>query len=950
MAQLIFSGPLSLTTNNLVFDDCGCELTCTLTRDPGGPPSNPNISRIELITVGGNTSSIVSIDGVPYTTPTGPPMTIPISAFNPTIEIVFQINAPINIGQIDNLVLELDWFRGGNSGTFTYPITLENVNPVLYWTPPVGPIDFGVVPVGGTGQVTRNFSNPTVCDHELLINNLCPDVTLNQSSPWIIPAGSNSDVEFTWTPTTPGPLDCTVNFTGCELDTIFRFVGSSIIPSNCFNCIDVVFETENGYLTPAPGLCADFAADGRFDRAAIGEKKKIRFDFFYSTGLVNGLELWFNPEMFADVCDFASKYPGAIIDSPPAVAYYIQFFTGIGSAPMNLIGAGANANNNKNFAVTFIETGANNFSIEFEFFFTIDVDEWINGASVINQQRLLRNSVFATSDLTNSIPSIYNQLRKACFFFFLRDPSVLVPDPITGGTVPFTCFEEKSIKTTARFYNVGLQNGPTEFNNPGLQLTRSGSPVTNFSSFSNTEATFTVDAPMGPPGAALDNCIFWLFDENNFDQAVDFVDNYDTSRAEIVTGAGGLDNHLTGPSVAPTLVSGSTYEVKANVANSVQVGQSFYLAAICYSTAANVPNTFLFGPFEVTDQPGLEDACCDLDTDHEFSNYNQTFETDCFLPTVKERINSRFKIRGGDFADTCLVSFGLPAPKRADWVSFVTAIELLVCREVADYPNPGETTTFVFGKYRSERNIAFPSNWNDLNPPFRVQDGGITQFPEPEIQCDFNTRVRYEENITPSTVLVANNATPFTRSTVGPLAPTYIAANNISFDWANQDVFFEYRVEFDVSSLIGTPYTINHVKRAKITPFDFESERGFVGLDDIDFFLADPENPLKPGAQSFGPFCPGSAPGGVLFVRTKQTVLRDMNLIATIDPFPFGNPYLQEEESYPPPASIPLGQLTASELFDVDQVFGPDQFAWFTIDLTQLGPGKYQICSIGIDK
>ena len=521
---------------------------------------------------------------------------------------------------------------------------------------------------------------------------------------------------------------------------------------------------------------------------------------------------------------------------------------------------------------------------------------------------------------------------------------------LTGANVPFTCYEEKSIKTTARFYNSGLLGGPTEFSNPSIQLIRGGSPVTNFSSFSNTEVTFTVDAPSGPPGAALDNCVFWLFDANGFDNATDFVQNYDTSRAQILTGAGALDNHLTGPSVAPTLVSGSTYEVKANVANSVVPGQSFYLAAICYSTAANVPNTFLFGPFEVTDQPGLEDVCCDLETRHLFGNYNATAGADCYLPTVKERINSRFTIKGGDFKDVCLLNLGLPAPKVNDWVNFVTAIELLIYREVVDYPTAGQTTTFLFGKYRSERNVAFPSNWNNLNAPFTVQDGGAGQLPEPVISCDFNTRVRYETNLLPSTVLVANNATPYTRTSAGPLAPTYISANNVDFNWANQDVFFEYRVEFDVSLLVGSPYQITHVKRAKIRPFDFEVNRGFVGLDDIDFFFADPENPKKPGTQVFGPFCPGSAPFGLLFVRTRQTILQGMNLIATLDPFPFGAIYLKEEESYSSPAAIPIPLLTAAEIDGVDQFFGPDQYAWFKIDLSQLTAGSYQVCSIGIVK
>lgn len=908
--------------------------------------------------VTGNTSSIVQIANQPYTPPTGvPPLPLPLN-YPGNIEIEFNICAPSNVGQVDNLVLRVLWRQGGGPiQTTLYPITLETVNQTLYFSPPIGPTDFGNVPIGSSAQTTYTFTNPTVCPATITLiqqpitGSGCADISFNQTSPFIVPPNGNANIVITWTPTTPGDMGCGVTFDICNTGPTARLSGLAVALSNCLTCLDTRFETENNYLPAAPGLCDDYPTDGRFDRASIGEKKKIVFDFFYSTGLSNGLELWFNPELFGDVLNFALKYPGTIIDGPPPVAYYIQFFSGIGSAQMTLIGAGANTNNNRNFNVVFVEGPTpEEFSIEFEFFFTFDVNDWIDGTSKINNQRLLKNSVLAGPILTNTVPAVYNQVRKANFFFFVRDPSILLLDPLTGQNVPFTCYEEKSIKTTARFYNSGLLGGPTEFQNPSIQLIRGGSPVTNFSSFSNTEVTFTVDAPSGPPGAALDNCVFWLFDENNFDNATDFVQNYDSSRAEILTGAGALDNHLTGPSVAPTLVSGSTYEVKANVGNTVQPGQSFYLAAICYSSAANVPNTFLFGPFEVTDQPGLEDVCCDLETRHLFGNYNATAGADCYLPTVKERINSKFSIKGGDFKDVCLLNLGLPAPKVNDWVNFVTAIELLIYREVVDYPTAGQTTTFLFGKYRSERNVAFPSNWNNLNPPFTVQDGGAAQLPEPEIECFFNTRVRYETNLLPSTVLVANNATPYTRTSAGPLAPTYISANNIDFNWANQDVFFEYRVEFDVSLLVGSPYQITHVKRAKIRPFDFEVNRGFVGLDDIDFFFADPENPKKPGEQVFGPFCPGSAPFGLLYVRTHQTTLQGMNLIATLDPFPFGSIYVREEESYSSPASIPLVQLSAVEIQGVDQVFGPDQYAWWSIDLNELSAGSYQICSIGIVK
>ena len=294
-----FSGPLSTVSNNKVFDDCSCMVTCTITRDPA--PGSQLIERVELI-AGGNPSSIVSVKGVPYTTPTGPPMTFSMSGIDPSADIVFDIKAPVALGAIDNLFLEVDWRRGANSGTDIFPITLENLNPVLYWTPLLATgHDFGNIPVGATGQTSFNFSNPTICDANFLIGTGggCSDITFNQPSSWTIPAGTNQNLVIDWTPLAPGSLACSLDFTLCESVTYLDLTGFSIIASDCLSCINIFMKTENDYLSSSPGLCNDFQGGNYYQRAAIGEKKTVIFEFYYSTGLVNGLELWFNPELFA---------------------------------------------------------------------------------------------------------------------------------------------------------------------------------------------------------------------------------------------------------------------------------------------------------------------------------------------------------------------------------------------------------------------------------------------------------------------------------------------------------------------------------------------------------------------------------------------------------------------------------------------------------------------------
>jgi len=931
--------------NNL-FDGCCCDIACELILSPA--ESTRQISTIALTTTGGNTSSIVSIDGTAYTTPTGPPLP---TTLNPAgaIDLVFNICAPSGIGSTDTISLSITWTNAGG-GTQVIDYDLTTLNQVLYFTPTVGPVNFGTIPTGTTAQQSYSFNNPTICDAEFTysltpVSGLgCTDVVVNQASPFTVPAGAMLTIDVDWTPSSAGSLDCSLRFDLCSQFMIARLAGTAIVYDDCINCIDVSFQTENNYLDPVNALCMDYPGGAYYSKAAIGEKKKIVFSFYYVVGLTNGFEIWFNPELFADFCDFSAKYGSGVIDSAPPVAWYISFFTGIGSTSMTLTGAAGATNSQKNYEATFVEGAtANEFSIEFEFYLTDDVDDWLTAFTLSNNERLLKNSVYATSNFTNTTPAVYNQIRRSCFLFYCLDPSVLVTDPLTGLSVPFTCAEVLSIRTSARFYNKGLFDGISEMSNPVLNLERGGSPVTNFSTLSETKIEFEVDSL-----PVLSNCVFWLIDATGFDNSVDFLDNYDSSRGAILTDAGAtiIDNHLKSPSIFPTNIGGATYRTTAHVNNTLTIGQQMYLIAIPYAATegAQLVNSFVFGPYDVTDQPTLGEICCELEFNNAFQGYNQSFDNDCFTPTMKERIETQLNAKGGDFRDVCLPLLGWTRPS-GEWIDLVESIDLLIYREEVDFPAPGETTTFGFGTYRSERTFGFPGNWNNLTPPFIVADGGSGELPEPKIQTFFETRVRYEQDLIPSSVWIADNATKFSRSSAGPLAATYISTVGASYDWAGQDIYFEYQVTIDLSSLVSSGFKAVQVFRSKIVPFDFEGESPR-GLDEIKFFYPDEANPAIPGDEITGPFCYTKTT--FIFVRVHKSIPDNMNLIATVDFTPFGVGNLEEEESYASTALVPMSQLSSDTMFDVDSTFDNGTgFAFYKVDLAELGPGTFEICGIG---
>jgi hypothetical protein len=943
--ELINCNLQPLPARNSVFDGCCCEIACEIALQGG--ESSRNVNTINLNVPIGSGSSIVSVDGTPYTTPaSGLPFTISGST---NLVIVFEICAPAGIGSVEFIDLVITWTNAGG-GTQTISFSIDTVSQTLFFAPFVADTNFGTVVLGSSVQQSYNFTNPTICDAEISFSQTsgpgvgCSEVTLNQTSPFTVPPLTVAPIVIDWSPVTSGALDCTVEFDICGTLIPTILTGLTAAFDDCINCTNLTIETENNYLTAAPGLCDDYPAGNYYGNAAIGEKKKVIFDFYYVIGLTAGFELWFNPELFGDVCDFASKYPSGTIDSAPPAAYYVEFFPGIGTAAMTFVGGLSGTNSQKNYSVNFIEgASATEFSVEFEFYMTQDVDNWLNPSILQNNNRLLRNSIFSPANLTNSTPSIYNQIRRSCFLFYCLDPSVLVTDPLSGTLVPFTCSETLSVRNSARFYAKGLFDGPSEMTNPIFTLTRGGVPVSDLSTLSETSVEFNIDAP-----AAVSTCVFWLIDASGVDNSIDFLDNYDTSRAAITTNPlpAVIDNHLKSPSTFPTNTGGITYQTTAQIDSNVLIGQSFYLIAIPYVLAEGyeLVNSFISGPYPVTNLPSSGDTCCPVDVKNFFQGYNRTFENDCFLPTMKERIETRISIKGGLFESTCLPALGWVRPG-GEWIDLVKSLDLLVYREEIDFPSVGQTTSFTFGTYRSERTAGFPGNWNNLNPPFVVADGGALELPEPKIQTNFETRVRYESGLLPNSVLIANNASKFTRGNAGPLASTYISTVGASFNWANEEIFFEYQLTFDLEPVLGTPFTTIQVFRSKIIPFDFEGDSPR-GLDEIKFFYPNIVDPNLPGEEVFGPFCSNQV--DTIFVRVHKNRVEDMNLIATVDFSPFGVGNLEEEESYSSTALIPLTQLSSDTMFDVDSVFDNGTgFAFYKLDLFEFGIGEFQICGIG---
>ena len=71
------------------------------------------------------------------------------------------------------------------------------------------------------------------------------------------------------------------------------------------------------------------------------------------------------------------------------------------------------------------------------------------------------------------------------------------------------------------------------------------------------------------------------------------------------------------------------------------------------------------------------------------------------------------------------------------------------------------------------------------------------------IDINFATRVRWESTPFDGTsIMTANTPTYMNRTSAGPMGPIYVGTLGITNDWRDEEIFMEYKFQFDFSSLL----------------------------------------------------------------------------------------------------------------------------------------------------
>ena len=920
-----FGTCLNDPADNLIYLGCCQRITCNVENIHN---TRLNILDINASSFNANYSvNIVSING------SSPSFPFQVDS-GATFEIVFDVCN--DLGVSGGIAFQIETAEHGFDPLYNF-----NFNYVSGHNLSSNTLVFGTVPqYSPSTPYALTITNDTSFEQTYTFEpRTCPfEFTYSPPLPIVIPAGSSQVVDITWTPTGPDEVlrgcqidICNLQANGDECNCEKLGADGDSIPAPCeCLCLDQILiqtiEDKTNVMNDINWMPNDTSI---FNQSSICSSKRLTYMFNYPNGIDTGFKVWFNPWMFAFTCDFDSFYPSSV-NAPPPQGWFLEVNTATmmmgGLYTMNLIGTGSNQFSQTNFIVNFGWADATNFQISFDFYHIEDIENWIANSSLLNNPKWRRNSVNAPnpsmgSNYQNLIGSVYNTDKKLCSLTYIRDPNTLVLDQ------PTECFVNHSLNYTSRFYNLGLYNGPSEFTGwssplPTFELSRLGI-VNNFSTIDKTMVTFRVKVDSGLYGG-LGYCIFQLFDETGTNNTVDFLTNYDSSRANIQTtgGTGIIDNHIVKPCTF-TSVGGDDYEISAHVGTTISTTGKYRMAAIVYSADGNMVNTFISDQITVTSTPDLTCDFCVVETDSTFNQYFHSENSNCIRPTLKERIQHLVTISEGTLID-CIESWG---GKSFD--EYLNRITLNIYRKESGFPTATQTTFFLFGQHISNRVAGFPFGWQNLNSMI-VKDvaGNVT--------TDITTRVRWEN--TPfdgSNVFVANTATFMNRTNVGFLGNTYVSTLGIDNNWSNATINFEYIYQFDFSALLGTPFIINQIKS-----FDVKAIPNEPNIAPISSHLIGFQIEAKKAGEAFqiisNPFCPSDYVG--LRVRYFSNINGDF--IFFMEPYLGGNVNNIMESEF---VSSPNG---FQQLLNVPSL-SPDftgNDAIVDLDISSLSNGQYIVC------
>lgn len=808
-------------------------------------------------------------------------------------------------------------------------------------------IDFGTVLPSFTQTQNIIFSNNTLGSVSYDIDfSSCSDLAVTNSSNTVA-AGGSVLISVSWTPlTAPSTLSCSLDVSetnsggGCAFSIPVNGIVTDaydcdIVTGIC--CVNMQIQTPNGYLDTVTGICD---TNQPYDASAILDYKKLICDFKYRNEnapsgipeeLPNGLKIYFSHSLFSAT----GNDWNSLVSAPPGQAWYYAYNQSMPNGaqyPMTLIGTGSYSASQKNWKATFVPVDYANgyFRIIFEFYLVCDYEQKLNNSLFDHQVKYRRNAVSSLSDFTNTSPSVYNSLKNLSVYCGAQFTSLAYSSyfDIT-----------KSIPFASRFYNRGLYDGLSEFTTPVFTFIRNGNIVNDLSAFQPTEAIFniTIDNSLYFGCNAI---LFHLIDLNKNNATQDLLLGVDSSRAEIINlpVSSVLNNNLESPSTFTNL-GGNVWQAKCIINTNLTAGHNYMLFAIVYGNDGVTVNTFKSESYSVRTVPDY-DCFCKPDIESQWSNYYKSINSNDYRPVGKERIQHKLKLTVGDF-QSCLDDwdFNELIP---DWRKALTKINLRIYKRVMNYPSASQVTFFQYAQATSVRDAAFFGGWQNLGI---LQ---VTDFGTDEITTEINNyRVPWEYTTFLGSVYTANISTYMNKSSVGANTPIYIAAQNVLETWIDEEVYFEYEFEFDMTSFLSSNFVFSFSKAFKVNAISFENINS--GFPDI--IVNHTVEGFSPVTNTWLPLGNSVNILGYTFIRLTFYSTQDGWFSLFYETAPFGMPTIQESNASASPTGMvqywqaPIISFQNEEYEQIIPPQVPSNAAVVILDTSQFQNIPYLFCA-----
>lgn len=836
--------------------------------------------------------------------------------------------------------------------------TVGYISPdILFYLFPLPPVPYGDFRVINTLPIGDNVDILTIADwasvipgypstlpsnvevkHTIKFRNITTPFNLfvysqqSQSPNSFVLGPSNAYSTFTFTETIPSLNNDPF------YKVILQFPAGTVAGNYVgISSIEMEYTANVPVLTPTNLDCSNL---DEYNETAIGDEKFIIFNFFYEKGFKYGTQLYFNPFMFsANACD-ETPLQGPV-NSIPLAAWQGTVRSVPGTIPALLYNNGANQiiNNIKNYQVYFEIINEYEFQVQFQTFMLQDINNWLGYANPNNVDALLKNDINNPNQLDNQAGnSVYNLIKKFCAYIKIIDPNIVVGQFANGNSVYYECSTVKSVYFNARFWNLGLNNNPSEMQNPTWLLERNSNPVNDISIINPTDVTFTLDY-----ANPIDNAVVYVFDASNNNNNIQFLPNYATAPSWIRytepnpgTGFGGV---VQSPTQTFTNIGGNTYELKFRISNILNPNGDYYIGVLASSSTDNMINSFL-KKVDLKVTPDVGDLCCQPSfatafTAYSHNNPNQLYSVQGFTPTMDERIGLFTSAEPLSF-QTCLENYGFD-PLTDNWLNYLKKVTMRIYKRTTDnVAFLGNTYTYyMLREFTATRSQFGTYTLSDPNY-FTAVESGINLT----TNC-YQRVASYDGVFDASKVYTSTLAEPFNRQQWNPVAAAaLIANNNMTWSWADQDIYFEQEYSFDFFGIFPVSVPFNMYNVVVAHPIDYETNpQPFTQL----------MNPLEVyGVNNAGStllstpvICNNSYDH--LLVKVSFVNPADTGYLIAVFNDANGNQFtLKEYESF---VYNKLPQKTESPLYDVDVAFVGGE-AFFKIDLQGLPAGTYKFCGI----